>query len=684
MEVSQLLALTEDVCAREVIHLPGSIQPHGVMLAFDRKSMRLAGRSANAAVIFPALENDFAEQSFSLPPAIMESLVRLQRNQCGTLTVRAEWGTLGMCEAHCFASADHLFCEAELPSLTPEFGISRDPVLSLAEALAEVKWAPDITSLAHLVARTVQVMSGFERVLVYRFDANGDGEVIGESIIAEWKQSFLGLRFPSFDIPPQARALYRASHIRWMPTRDYQPVPLISEHNEAFDLSHSYFRNVSPTHRVYQQNIEVDGSMSASIMRNGELWGLVIGHHRRPHRVSTDVRHSISSVVRAFSMRMDALLSSGVSLEIKRGTHAHLAILGKLAAAEDFLTALTEGNPSIVDLLSECSGAAIVWNEIGSAAVRTLDVTPPEADLIALAEWVRLQSDAKLFATECLGEHFPPFITHREIASGLLACPFDDDRHPVLLLFRPEIIRSVAWAGKPEKLSGTEGVLNLPRRSFDRWVETQRGRSKPWETWDIEIANDVRETVNHVILRQSRRIKELEEARDSAIALSRTDGLTNIANRRWFDESLNRTLALSKRAQYPIGILLIDVDHFKLYNDHYGHIDGDVCLTRVAQAVSEVVNRLPDLAARYGGEEFACLLPDTDKNGVAKIAEDIVAAVRNLSIPHEFSQSAPFVTVSIGGVSIVPDANSTSNDLLEAADRNLYLSKKNGRNRLTL
>lgn len=178
--------------------------------------------------------------------------------------------------------------------------------------------------------------------------------------------------------------------------------------------------------------------------------------------------------------------------------------------------------------------------------------------------------------------------------------------------------------------------------------------------------------------------QRLAEAHASVLALSRTDGLTAIANRRWFDESLAHEFARALRSKTPIGLLLMDIDCFKLFNDNYGHAAGDDCLRKVAQAVRSVVKRPPDMAARYGGEEIVCLLPDTDLIGVAKVGDAVLEAVRSLGIPHRFSKAIDIVTLSIGGVSIIPEQNMTPTSIIEAADSYLYQSKEHGRNRLTM
>ncbi|BAE52065.1 diguanylate cyclase [Paramagnetospirillum magneticum] len=178
--------------------------------------------------------------------------------------------------------------------------------------------------------------------------------------------------------------------------------------------------------------------------------------------------------------------------------------------------------------------------------------------------------------------------------------------------------------------------------------------------------------------------RRLAEAHATVLAMSRTDALTGIANRRWFDESLAQELARANRSKTSLGLLLMDIDCFKLFNDNYGHSAGDDCLQAVAQAVQSIVRRPPDLAARYGGEELVCILPDTDAKGVEAVGNAVLEAVRGLAIPHAFSKAVDIVTVSIGGVSLIPTEATTPKQIIEAADSVLYASKEGGRNRLTM
>ncbi len=161
------------------------------------------------------------------------------------------------------------------------------------------------------------------------------------------------------------------------------------------------------------------------------------------------------------------------------------------------------------------------------------------------------------------------------------------------------------------------------------------------------------------------------------------DGLTEIPNRRYFDRKLEQEWSRQSRHQGPLSLLMLDIDHFKPYNDHYGHGAGDECLRRVAQALAQVPSRSADLVARYGGEEFVALLPETDATGARQVAEQMRAAIHALAIPHAYSPVADHITLSIGASTHGPQQPATDAEALkQSADQALYQAKEQGRDRL--
>ena len=189
--------------------------------------------------------------------------------------------------------------------------------------------------------------------------------------------------------------------------------------------------------------------------------------------------------------------------------------------------------------------------------------------------------------------------------------------------------------------------------------------------------------INPAVLRaRVRNHLELKHARDALERIARMDAMTGIANRRAFDETLSREWRRLARVNQSLGVIMIDVDHFKQFNDTYGHGAGDSCLQRVAHAATAALQRPADFLARYGGEEFVALLPDTDLAGAVAVAEAIRTAVQDLKIPHSGSKVASCVTVSLGVACIVPKGDTGGEGLVEAADKQLYAAKSEGRNRV--
>ncbi|NNF14239.1 MAG: sensor domain-containing diguanylate cyclase [Gemmatimonadetes bacterium] len=174
--------------------------------------------------------------------------------------------------------------------------------------------------------------------------------------------------------------------------------------------------------------------------------------------------------------------------------------------------------------------------------------------------------------------------------------------------------------------------------------------------------------------------RKLAEERVQALSLK--DGLTGLPNRRRFDDFVASEWRRGLRDRAPVSLLLIDIDHFKLFNDHYGHTVGDECLQKVARAIGDVARRPADLAARYGGEEFAVVLGGTDEPAAHRLAIEALEAVAGLRVPHDASPTAPIVTVSVGVATMVPEADSGLDTLLVAADEALYAAKRGGRSRV--
>lgn len=268
------------------------------------------------------------------------------------------------------------------------------------------------------------------------------------------------------------------------------------------------------------------------------------------------------------------------------------------------------------------------------------------------------------------------------------------------IVFCNEACARLVQADHPDELLGTdlfEYVLPKARRKMELLIqriynmeyadipvfETKLVRRKTGDVIDVEgtcafVEHNERRLLQVVLRNVTKRSIEKERLQ----RLSRLDGLTNIANRRFFDAVLHREANRARRNKLPIALLLFDIDNFKKYNDMYGHLTGDDCLKRVTDAVSKMLKRPGDLLARFGGEEFAVLLPETDEYGAEIVAEQLRLCIESLAIPHPRSDVLPLVTISVGVSSMTRPAASDIVPLIERADRALYTAKRNGKNRV--
>lgn len=208
-------------------------------------------------------------------------------------------------------------------------------------------------------------------------------------------------------------------------------------------------------------------------------------------------------------------------------------------------------------------------------------------------------------------------------------------------------------------------------------------QTRAWQHWEVELLNQLATGVG-IAIQQAELYQQLEAANQQLKRLATLDGLTQLANRRRFDEYMDQEWRRLAREQLPLSLIMCDVDFFKLYNDTYGHQAGDEALKKVASALSRTVNHPANLVARYGGEEFAIVLPNTNKYGVLYVAQSIQQAIRSLKIVHATSQVSAYITISIGVASVIPCPETSSTELVAAADAGLYQAKQAGRDRTVL
>ncbi|MBP0494630.1 ATP-binding protein [Pararoseomonas indoligenes] len=511
----------DSLCAQEPIHIPGSIQPHGVLLMADpARGMAIVAASENAGILSTEIPSNTL-MGLSVGAVLGEDFAATLGDlaRAGEMPGEAPWETGLTLPGGAFEVASHTQDGMVLIELEPVAPRDEQEALgatrALQRAIARLRGAGGrLEDLARVTVEGIRFFTGYERVLIYRFDRDWHGETLAEDKVEDWDQSLAGLHFPASDIPAQARELYRRSLIRWVPSRDAEPLALLRDPiwdssmtpERPIDMSFCRLRSLSPVHLQYHRNMGVDGSMSLSILHEGQLWGLVVCHHRQPHRPSPGQRAAAAALTDAFALRIGGAERMRAE-EARRADSARLSdLLAHMAEAEDVSSALTAGSVTIASLFG-CTGAAVVRQ----GQVETLGVAPPEAEVLRLATWLRERGGEEIFHADHLPEDFPDWAPHAAIASGVLAVFLGADRADMILWFRPEEPHLVSWGGNPHKAVEPDGGSVMPRQSFDRWVEERHGYARPWAEWELEIAAALRHAITEVVIRSLSRIAELND-----------------------------------------------------------------------------------------------------------------------------------------------------------------------------
>lgn len=504
-------------CEREPIHIPGRIQPHGVLLALQEPELRIVQVSANAETLLHAAAEDLLEKPLEtlLQAADLEMLQeaceqqRLDDNPVHVLTLQLP-GHETRFDAILHRRLGVLVLELE-PA--PEEAQRQDTYAQVRQAVPQIQGAQTLAQMFDAVAHHVRRISGFDRVMVYQFDSDGHGSVVAERK-REDLEPFLGLHYPASDIPAQARRLYKLNLLRLIADVGYAPADVVPTLNPitgaTLDMSYCVLRSVSPIHVQYLKNMGVGASMSISILQDGELWGLIACHHYTPRFVSYDVRTACEFVGQVLSLQL-ATKRDTVDVEYEiRLKDVQAQLVNLMATDAVYQDGLVQHSPNLLDFV-EAEGAAVCT----SGACRTLGKVPDEAFRMQLTAWLAARPDRQeVFATDSLAALFPPAAEVQEIASGVLAIAVSPLLQHYLLWFRPEMVQTVNWAGNPNKPVEVleDGSQRLsPRGSFDLWKETVRGRSLPWKPVEIAAAQELRRALVGVILRKAGQLEALNE-----------------------------------------------------------------------------------------------------------------------------------------------------------------------------
>ena len=503
-------------CEQEPIRVPGAVQPHGVLMVLSEPDLSVVQVSENSyehlglqprqvlqkliGSLFEGEQVSYLREALQLEDLFAANPLRfsirhepersfdgiVHRNGGGTLVLELE---------------PHDVMEVEASPYT---------VHTFRGSLERLQSTTGVEALCEVAAEEVHRLTGFDRIMIYRFDAEWNGEVIAEAKVRDIK-SYLYHRFPASDIPRQARELYAMNWIRLIPTANYHPMSLVGDDSsEPLDMTFAVLRSVSSIHLEYLKNMDVDASMSVSIMQDGRLWGLIACHHRSPRHLRFALRQDLQFLGQLLSSQIAVQEATKNYIYQTERTEICAKFVENTASEQHFADGLIKHSPNLLDY-AEATGAAVLFDD----QCATIGETPDEDVIKDLRHWLasREQDHDPVYWTDSMPSAYEPATAWKDVASGLLSLEVLPERGCYVLWFRPEVVRTLTWGGDPDKpatLSDT-GRIN-PRKSFESWKKTVRMRSLPWTLQEIDAAYELHNVLTSVVAAQVER-----ERADSAL-----------------------------------------------------------------------------------------------------------------------------------------------------------------------
>ncbi len=541
-------------CERELIHLAGSIQPHGLLVGLREPGLRIALVSANTEALLGAPAQSLLEQPVTELGGDLDAAVR------GACACRPDLGDPAPLRCTLQAKGRRLEFEGTLhrepgglllveiePVNAGRGGAETVDIASpqlvelLDAAVQRFSAAATIGTLADGVVRCFRDMLGYDRVMVYKFDPDGHGKIIAEARDPRL-ESLLGHHYPASDIPQRARVLYLRNRLRVLADVHYEPAPLLPRRlpgtSEELDMSMCHLRSMSPLHLQYLKNMGVTATLVVSLVREGRLWGLIACHHYSARNLRFAVRAGADLLAEVVSTRIAA---------IENYAHAQVAIQVRWLEQRLVEATSTEGdwrlalfrNPRTLLQPLEATGAALFHE----GELLTAGETPSTAEMRSLMQWIDAQTFDGPFSCSSVSQANDALDSLTPTASGVLAVRLSAEKPDYLMWFRKEQLLTVTWAGDPSKPTVGNDPLELsPRRSFAAWSEIVRGSALPWTNSELALARafgasliDIIVQVNAVRLliaeHQIAHIRATVDNSNEPVIITTLEGRTLFANK---------------------------------------------------------------------------------------------------------------------------------------------------------
>lgn len=490
-------------CDREPIHVLGAVQPFGFLIAVgaDWLVSRVSSNIEQFVGAAPTEALGVPLDRIFLPEAVhkLRNMAAMLR---GPDAVERAFAVQLTDDARHYDVAIHFSDRWLVVEAEPSHPAPSDAASLVRRIMTRVRQVDSLQQFLQEGARQIRAVSGFDRVMVYRFDATGAGEVVAEARSAD-VDSFLGLRYPASDIPAQARALYLRNTFRIISDIDAGPVPITPQFDTVgapLDLSLSILRAVSPIHIEYLRNMGVRASMSISIVVEGRLWGLFACHHYQPRLPGLFDRTVAELFGLMFSLMLESRERAATADYEDHGRALSDRVMAVIARDNERLGD-AEWLASVVADAIPCDGIGIYYD----GKITLSGMTPNSAQFAGVISMLNRSAPKDVFACDSIKALIPEADAYAARAAGLLALPISRTPRDYVVLFRSEQLQAVRWAGNPDKPVeyGPNGARLTPRKSFEEWSSLVRGVAKPFGRAELRVAESLRSTLLEVVLKLS-------------------------------------------------------------------------------------------------------------------------------------------------------------------------------------
>ncbi|WP_461148119.1 ATP-binding protein [Spirosoma pulveris] len=507
-------------CEKEPIQWPGFIQSNGFLIAVDPVAFtiwqvsenveELAGQPVASLIGQSIAAIQLGDLAGSLIHDILVIAMRSGRPEAFNPYPVKLRGRDWLAIVHQHDGA--LIVELE-PTGALHGSLSKPIHSLLSQAMSDIQRSKTLSQLLEKTAQQIKQITGFDRVMIYRFGEDWHGEVVAEAR-EDYLEPFLGLHYPASDIPRQARELYKINLVRGIADVKEPRVPILpinyAKYDRPLDLTHATLRSVSPVHVEYLSNMGVRASMSISLLYRSELWGLIACHHYSgPRFIDYPARQSIKLVSQLLSTVLE-IRKDDEETEISNRLHDNeQALYQQMIADWDVVQGLTKHPITALDL-NEATGAALLFEE----ELHLLGDTPQPNEILTLIDWLKNTTPESVFQTNQLPNLYPPAESYRAKASGVLMVVLSRQMNEYLLWFKPEQIQHISWGGNPDKPveRTTSGEMRLsPRKSFDKWNQIVRNKSQSWQQTEVALALKLREDLLQIVAGKANQIRALNE-----------------------------------------------------------------------------------------------------------------------------------------------------------------------------